>query len=1308
MIIFGVFLLRIISNRFIELKLTDITMKTKFTKLIENAYLAEKYLKTLINMAKNIDNPHNNIQFHGVSYNHLKDCEKPDCFLKRKEFYYFANYGSYFNKSDWDNKTRHFPAIFILNLYKYFLNQKGNDLVLYLSYLNYQLDEIGNYIEILMNLNNLHIESTFIQQQFSFYRISKIIDTSIKDNSIILKNHEGNNKNKRSFLNFNIILEYYRSVSELKSMLISSADQNYNFWNSFIFSNESQTVYKDGLQLFKVNTNLENLFNNILEVYENDNELIYRYSVYIKLIRGDEKLSVKYLNKSVKQFKFNDISSIEKINENKNFSFSADSAVVVASFTKERSFIEKVSESIYPLLGYTPQQVLGKELESIMPPFYRKRHASLVNFHFDTGIRRVIGNFTVLYGFHKENYIVPFRASMNLLPNLEKKLLYMAVFKKESHDYGVLLVEPHGKIDSISLKMTEFLKIDPSIFIENNIYIYHLITNYIKEYYLKPKFSFRKINIQASQLKKMEFCLDKEILEEIIKASKFFDPNTFIDRNSSNDNFISNYHKLILTKDNTNTAKGNWVQLETEIVERVYNMGINKNENTILAFHVHLETDDGDVSMNVNEYGFPKENNDAPNLEEKTDKQYFVKDLNNIEKNNKSAIKSLFLKKKAKKKDKTNEKELLKLGRTDISTTSSKLSSNFYFNYYNFRNILAKRLQQNHISMTLHIFKYCMLLILIVTSILMYFYQVEDVTNINESYVNFNTIFSNFYEYNCIDLTTNKLLMARNLNQSLYNLTYDRIILAGCLEKVYKSQNMLFQLTNNQANSKLKKQFIECSTDFNQSFIKKSGSPLFGNLTNLPVVEVEGYLVWVISSLKNKNFNVTDSWMIPMIKDNISPLLYELKTDSYLTQNFLNDFLINSSSMQNQIFLSIKLSIIFVSYIIILPILIYKKKEQLEVLESFFKIKIEDIESQRDNCKFYITSTTNIKIDNDKEDKDKEGEGLEDENNEENKIIEKVEKNEKNEKNDKNDKNPKGKHKKNKVKTFLEVGQKFSIQGFLIRTIIFILFVVMFISIFPIVSYFLQQSTYSKTEYYIQNKVYVDEFSFLLLRAYIETQNLFINQQIGRKIDSDTLKFYNQTFVNLNNQSLVFQNFQNFIITEDSQNNLNSLVNNNTCNSFNSFSLTTDFCNQFADNMTNSGLLGLSSTALYKLTQVKDNIFQNPTLNQTIINNYLNQQDFYQIDVYFRSFIYFGYRLILEIMQNYFTQMTNYYIKLLLIILCIFIALTLINFLLVWDKIEKKINSLEIDTYKLFSILPLKFVNDYKHLLDYLKKTTTT
>ena len=102
------------------------------------------------------------------------------------------------------------------------------------------------------------------------------MEKNIQETSYINFNSKSSNKQNTNYLNFKSVLEYYKKVTELKNMLVCSADQNYNFWNSFIFSNENHTVYKDGLNLFKTNADLDNLFKNI----KNSQIQNFKYTIY--------------------------------------------------------------------------------------------------------------------------------------------------------------------------------------------------------------------------------------------------------------------------------------------------------------------------------------------------------------------------------------------------------------------------------------------------------------------------------------------------------------------------------------------------------------------------------------------------------------------------------------------------------------------------------------------------------------------------------------------------------------------------------------------------------------------------------------------------------------------------------------------------------------------------------------------------------------------------------------------------------------------------------------------------------------------
>ena len=52
------------------------------------------------------------------------------------------------------------------------LTLKNNfDIILVLSYLNFQLEEIGNIVDIIVKINSYEIQNMSLLQQFSFFRI---------------------------------------------------------------------------------------------------------------------------------------------------------------------------------------------------------------------------------------------------------------------------------------------------------------------------------------------------------------------------------------------------------------------------------------------------------------------------------------------------------------------------------------------------------------------------------------------------------------------------------------------------------------------------------------------------------------------------------------------------------------------------------------------------------------------------------------------------------------------------------------------------------------------------------------------------------------------------------------------------------------------------------------------------------------------------------------------------------------------------------------------------------------------------------
>jgi len=586
----GKILILPISNGILQFNLKKIVNETEYTKLIHTPYKADIYLKHINLLITNQSDPLNRVILSGITDSHYRECPNEDCIIKRKDIFFVPSINEFMMKEDFDRKSKCFNLVFLLSIYKYYL-KNSKHLVLMNSYLNYQFEEIGNLTDLFYHLYTVDRKDITIQQDFSFYRILYMAYDRIEEEFTYSIN---DNDNTKFSLDLKTVVEYYTLVNELKLILVQCGNSNYSFWNSFIFNSDNTPVYDNGLKIFQMNQKLDILYSKIKSIYTRDKDITSKYSEYIRLIRGDERLAQKYFNMVDRVDKLDDIKSLEKINSMKEFFFGQDSVIVIASFSRERSVIEKITESVSNVFGYTSQQILGKEVETLLSPYFRQRHSTYVNFHFETGIKRVIGKERNFYGYSKNHLIFPIKILVMILPNLDNKMLYMASIQKLPQPYGVLLVNPKGKIDSISEKLSTFLGIPGDAFIENELYIYYIIASYFYEIgengkHITNNIDLKNFHMKVCENRKMIFCTEKTFIDDIKKTSRLYD---FESRTGLSKNTNSNMlHKKFLDIIQNEMKDIKWPRLDTEIVEETYNNGFNPEEDTLFIVKVYNEDD---------------------------------------------------------------------------------------------------------------------------------------------------------------------------------------------------------------------------------------------------------------------------------------------------------------------------------------------------------------------------------------------------------------------------------------------------------------------------------------------------------------------------------------------------------------------------------------------------------------------------------------------------------------------------------------------------------------------------------------------
>lgn len=582
--------------------------QTVYNKIVNNEYVIDMFMKSLMKLLNNKSqkmSTKNHILLYGFVETHLKECHFKDCLLKKKQLYYIPYKNMFIHPSDYDQRSPNIKFILILSYFNFFLNYCFSTTIV-ISYATYQLDVIGNLVKLRSKIDQIDLRKCTIQQSFSIYKLKLMAnlrlaeslydtnsDAAVNKENYISLSDQLENKDEIKMdespsigMNGNLklvtVIKYYYIISKFKKLLNQAANDNYQFWGTFAFKSLNNNLYNKGINLHNQSIMLHRLFEKLKTIYL-DFEIKKSYSDYIKFVVGDHREAELVLQAKSNENVLNKNSLVEVINKKKNFYFSHDSTIVMARFMKEKSIIEKVTESIANVFGYTPNQLLGKELETLIPPFFQKHHHSFVNFHTETGVKRVIGVERYLYAYHKNQYIFPIKLNVMIIPNIEK-VSYMGCIQKMSEEEAVILVEPNGKIDSLTKTALNKLKLQHNFFIEKDIYIYHLCVNYIKDRAFITKFNPDEFSMKSSINERLTYCRNMVLIEQIKETIH----RTFLKSNKKKSSKSKKIEELI-KKIDSSTDQAKLIDIDTEIDMIHFNEGLNENSHTLMILKLTTE-----------------------------------------------------------------------------------------------------------------------------------------------------------------------------------------------------------------------------------------------------------------------------------------------------------------------------------------------------------------------------------------------------------------------------------------------------------------------------------------------------------------------------------------------------------------------------------------------------------------------------------------------------------------------------------------------------------------------------------------------
>ena len=224
-------------------------------------------------------------------------------------------------------------------LKKYLKNHKSAYLLLYHLYLDID--------------NNL-LSATF-SQKFFIYRLKK----SIEDDSIEF------NYNKND-----ISMRY--QINTLIDLITKVSEKYYSFWNLLLTSTQNKEIKRIneiGSNIHQLIIDIDEKFNEIKNIKQKNSKIYLLYGYYLRDILNDKEEAEKYLNI--------DLSKIQENlgYKNKNdFISSSDFQFIILIMNKNSIIIERISNEFCLNLGYSPNELIGKNIKMLFPILLKEEY----------------------------------------------------------------------------------------------------------------------------------------------------------------------------------------------------------------------------------------------------------------------------------------------------------------------------------------------------------------------------------------------------------------------------------------------------------------------------------------------------------------------------------------------------------------------------------------------------------------------------------------------------------------------------------------------------------------------------------------------------------------------------------------------------------------------------------------------------------------------------------------------------------------------------------------------------------------------
>jgi PAS domain S-box-containing protein len=270
--------------------------------------------------------------------------------------------------------------------------------------------------------------------------------------------------NYDSTIDIQEIIQYQRLSTDLRKIIENNLSKYLKFWETY------KGAEPNIGNLFNMSVEINNEAEEVAQIWNSiitrHSKLSYQdhllYGLYQSLVRSApysaEKVLQKYLS----------LSALFSIQRNRNVFltpenvFEPQNILIYIIMKKEQiGNVLFTTPNVENVFQYSSYDLLGKNVNTLMPGFYKERHNRILTAHVDKSRTSIMNRNRAVFGQKRDGYILPITLYVSIFPYFQNQLIYIGILRPVQTFDEFVLVLPNGTLDGFSENVAKTLGLEP-------------------------------------------------------------------------------------------------------------------------------------------------------------------------------------------------------------------------------------------------------------------------------------------------------------------------------------------------------------------------------------------------------------------------------------------------------------------------------------------------------------------------------------------------------------------------------------------------------------------------------------------------------------------------------------------------------------------------------------------------------------------------------------------------------------------------------------------------------------------------------